>query len=226
MRPRALSSLALLVALASCVSVDSPPIASSEEGFVPLFDGSSLAGWIYGTAGGEPLRSGNGYQAEDGVLSCTKEDGGNLYTEKEYGDFVFRFEFRLTPNANNGIGIRAPLEGDAAYAGMEVQVLDDGGSEYRSLQPWQYHGSIYGVVAAERGHQRPVGEWNEEEISARGRRVTVKLNGAVIVDAWLDDVKDPEILAKHPGLARERGHLGFLGHGAHVDFRNLRIREL
>ncbi len=103
--------------------------------------------------------------------------GGNLYTEKEYADFVLRFEFRLTPAANNGIGIRAPLEGDAAYAGMEIQVLEDGSPVYWDLQPYQYHGSVYGVVPARRGVLRPIGEWNTEEIVARGRRITVTVNG-------------------------------------------------
>jgi hypothetical protein len=169
------------------------------------------------------------------VIFSTKENGGNLYTEKEYADFVFRFEFKLTENANNGIGIRAPLQGDAAYVGMEIQVLDDGGSSYTKLQPYQYHGSIYGMVPAKRGFQKPVGEWNTEEITARGRRITVKLNGTTIVDADLDDVKDEEMLKTHRdlskpegsrGIANTKGHIGLLGHGARVEFRNLRIKEL
>ena len=154
------------------------------------------------------------------------KDGGNLYTEKEYANFVLRFDFKLTENANNGIGIRAPLEGDTAYTGMEIQVLDDGGSMYKTLRPEQYHGSIYDVFAAERGHQKPVGEWNSEEITAKGRQVTVKLNGSTIVDANLDDVKDEAKLKKHPGLANMKGHIGFLGHGARVEFKNLRVKEL
>jgi hypothetical protein len=162
----------------------------------------------------------------NGIIYCTREDGGNLYTEREYSDFVLRFEFKLEKNANNGIGIRAPLEGDAAYAGMEIQVLDDGGSEYRDLRPAQYHGSIYDVVPAKRGSLKPVGEWNTEEITARGRKITVKVNGKTIVDADLDGVKDEAVLKKHPGLSRASGHIGFLGHGSRVEFRNIRIKEL
>src|SRR4029453_17063176 len=93
-----------------------------EQGFTSLFNGKDLTGWIYGTrANGAENKSGKGYQVENGVIFSTKEDGGNLYTEKEYSDFVFRFDFRLTENANNGIGIRAPLVGDAAYVGIEIQ---------------------------------------------------------------------------------------------------------
>lgn len=207
----------------------------AEKGFTRLFNGTDLTGWVYGRRGGAENRSGKGYQVENGVLYSTKEDGGNLYTEKEYSDFVFRFEFRLTENANNGIGIRAPLEGDAAYVGMEIQVLDDGGSQYTSLRPAQYHGSIYDTVPAKKGFQKPVGEWNTEEITARGRHITVKLNGTTITDANLDDVKDPATLAKHRdltkpegsrGIANTKGHIGFLGHGARVEFRNIRVREL
>jgi hypothetical protein len=109
---------------------------------------------------------------------------------------------------------------------MEIQVLDDSGSDYTTLRPAQYHGSIYDVVAAKRGHQKLVGEWNEEEIVAKGRHVTVKLNGAVIVDANLDDVKDEAVLKKHVGLANKKGHIGFLGHGTRVEFRNIRIKKM
>ncbi len=205
-----------------------------QEGFTPLFNGKDVTGWVYGTLEGAPNKTGKGYQVENGVLFTTKEDGGNLFTEKEYADFILRFEFKLTENANNGIGIRAPLEGDAAYVGMEIQVLDDGGSQYTNLRPAQYHGSIYQMFPAKRGFQKPVGEWNAEEISVKGRHVTVTLNGVAIVDANLDDVKDDALLATHRnlnrpegsrGIANTKGHIGLLGHGARVEFRNIRVRE-
>src|SRR3954449_4180266 len=144
-----------------------------EPGFTSLFNGKDLTGWVYGRRGDAENKSGKGYQVENGTIYSTKEDGGNLYTAKEYSDFVLRFDVRLTENANNGIGIRAPMEGDAAYVGMEIQVLDDGGSQYKTLQPYQYHGSIYGVVPAKKGFQKPVGEWNTEEIMADGRHIKV-----------------------------------------------------
>jgi len=191
-----------------------PPDA---EGFSPLFNGKDLTGWVGAT---------KGYVVENGVLVCPADRGGNLFTDREFADFVLRFEFKLTPGANNGLGIRAPLEGDAAYVGMELQILDDSADVYKDLKPWQYHGSIYGVVPCERGHQKPVGEWNAEEVIARGRHITVRLNGATIVDADLDQVKDAEVLKAHPGLANKQGHIGFLGHGSRVEFRTIRIKEL
>lgn len=194
---------------------------AAEPGFVALFDGKSLDGWqIVG-------QKGRGYVVENGLLVCPADGGGNLFTTKEYANFILRFEFRLFEGSNNGIGIRAPLEGDAAYKGMEIQILDDGAPVYRGkLRPAQYHGSIYDVVPAKQGFKKPTGEWNSEEITAKSRYITVILNGTTIVDADLDSVRDPAVLAKHPGLARSSGHIGLLGHGTRVEFRNFRIQEL
>jgi len=236
--PRVLTVLMACLTGASAVvlSAMAPAPQDKEAGFTPLFNGKDFTGWVYGQRpNGAENKSGKGYQIENGVIYSTKEDGGNLYTEKEYANFVFRFEFKLTPNANNGIGIRAPLIGDAAYVGMEIQVLDDSGTQYTGLLPGQYYGSIYKVAPAKRGFQKPVGEWNSEEITANGRHVTVKLNGTTIVDFDLDDVKDEATLKEHRdmtkpegsrGIANTTGHIGFLGHGAHVEFRNIRIKVL
>jgi hypothetical protein len=235
-RPFILLMACLAAAMTVVLAAAMPAPQEKEAGFTALFNGKDFSGWIYGQRpNGTENKSGKGYQIENGVIFSTKEDGGNLYTEKAYANFAFRFEFRLTPNANNGIGIRAPLVGDAAYVGMEIQVLDDGGSEYTNLLPGQYHGSVYKVAPARRGFQKPVGEWNSEEIIADGRRITVKLNGTVIVDCNLDEVKDEATLKEHRdltkpegsrGIANTTGHIGFLGHGAHVEFRNIRIKVL
>jgi hypothetical protein len=162
------------------------------------------------------------------VIKPENGSGGNLYTEKEYADFVFRFEFQLTPAANNGIGIRAPLEGDAAYVGMEIQVLDNTADVYSKLQPYQYHGSVYGVIPARREYLKPVGEWNNEEIAAKGTRITVTLNGTVIVDGDIAGPRDNGTMDhnEHPGLKNKTGHIGFLGHGSVVKFKNIRIQDL
>ncbi|MEJ7709891.1 MAG: DUF1080 domain-containing protein [Pyrinomonadaceae bacterium] len=88
----------------------------------------------------------------DGVLVCPAEGGGNLYTEKEYANFIFRFEFKTEPGGNNGVGIRAPLEGDAAYVGMEIQILDDQHEKYKGkIKSEQHHGSVYNVIPARTG---------------------------------------------------------------------------
>jgi hypothetical protein len=196
--------------------------AQREAGFVPLFDGKTLNGWtlVHGR--------GPGYIVENGVIVCPAEGGGNLFTEKEYSNFILRLEWKLAEGGNNGVGIRAPLEGDAAYAGMEIQILDDEADVYQkmNLKPAQYTGSVYDVFPAQRGFVRRYPAWNEEEILADGRHIRVTLNGHVVTDVNLDDVKDPAVLKKHPGLARTSGHIGFLGHGTRVEFRNIRIQEL
>jgi hypothetical protein len=187
--------------------------------YKPLFNGDDLAGWIGDT---------KGYAVEDGALVCPQNGGGNLYTEGEFSDFSFCFDFKLSSGGNNGVGIRTPTKGDAAYVGMEIQILDDSADRYKSIQPWQAHGSIYGVVPAKRGFLKSVGEWNHEEIIARGRQITVILNGTVIVDADIDKASQPKTVdgKPHPGLANPAGHIGFLGHGARIEFRNMRIKEL
>jgi hypothetical protein len=210
-----IAAAALIVSLA----------VAQEEGFVSLFDGKSLEGW----QGGK-----DGYQVNDGAIVSQPKGSGNLFTNNEYGDFHFKFEFKLTPGANNGIGIRQPLptpgvRHDPAYAGMEIQVLDDGDDRYKGkIKEWQHHGSIYGVVAAKTGHLKPAGEWNSEEIIAKGNQIKVILNGETIVDADIEKASTPATIdgKEHPGLKRDRGYICFCGHGAEVWFRNLRIKEL
>ena len=200
-----------------------PALPAAEDGFASLFDAKTLNGWTLF----EKQAGGRGYVVENGMLVCPADGGGNLLTTREYANFVLRFEFRMEPGGNNGVGIRAPLAGDIAYTGMEIQVLDHDHEKYRArLKPTQYHGSIYDVIPARTGALKPAGEWNREEITANGRRITVKLNDIVIVDADLDSVTDPAVLKRHPGLARASGRIGFLGHGTRVEFRDIRIREL
>lgn len=191
------------------------------DGFVALFNGRNLDNWV-----------GNkeSYIAEDGmiVINPDKGSGGNLYTEKEYSDFIIRFEFQLTPAANNGLGIRAPLTGDAAYVGMELQILDNTAPIYANLQPYQYHGSVYGVIPARTGFLKPVGEWNYEEVFIKGTKVKIVLNGTVIVDGDIANARDNGTMdhRDHPGLKNTTGHIGFLGHGSVVKFRNIRLKDI
>lgn len=194
---------------------------AAEPGFKALFNGKNLEGWTLVNGHGP------GYIVKDGMLVCPEDGGGNLFTDKEYSNFVFRFDFKLAPGGNNGVGIRAPLEGDAAYAGMEIQILDHNHEKYKGkIKPSQHHGSVYDVIAAISENSKPAGEWNEEEITADGKHIVVKLNGKTITDADLSTVTDPAVLKKHPGVLRTSGRIGFLGHGALVEFRNLRIKEL
>ena len=194
----------------------------------PLFNERDLTGWKGDT---------EGYVVRDGVLVCQK-GAKNLQTVDAFGDFAFQFEFKLQESGNNGIGIRVPDGGHPAGSGMEIQILDHHGSRYQMsatrangrqetiswLKPWQYHGSIYGVVPARTGYLKPVGEWNTETIVAIDDHVMVILNGAVIVDAFLDDTT-PADGKSHPGTKQRAGHIVLAGHSDHVEFRELRVAD-
>jgi HEAT repeat protein len=196
-------------------------IDEEADGFKLLFNGKNLDNWI-----GNKVD----YMVEDGLLVVNPKEGehGNLFTDKEYSDFIFRFEFQLTPDANNGIGIHAPLEGDAAYVGKEIQVLDNTAEIYKDLQPYQYHGSVYGVIAAKKGFLKPVGEWNSEEVIVKGDDIKVTLNGTVILEGNMKEASKNGTAdhKDHPGLLRHKGYIGFLGHGSELKFRNIRVKEL
>lgn len=196
-------------------------IGSDGDEFKSMFDGRTFDGWT---------GLNDAYKVKDGAIITVPgiSGGANIYTEQEYDDFAFRFRFKLEPGSNNGIAIRAPLTGDAAYQGMEVQVLENSHPKYAGLKPWQFHASVYGLGPALRGYQRPPGEWNDQEIIADGRWVKVILNGKVI--NYLDVVEAAEQETAsgrpHPGAARTAGHIGFCGHGDAVEFKDLRIQPL
>jgi hypothetical protein len=172
------------------------------QGFVSIFDGKTLNGW----------KNTKGYAVENGLLVCEKKGGsGNMLTEKEYGDFIFRFDFKFEPGGNNGVHVR----------GHEIQILDDYSPNHKNIKPCQAHGSIYCKVPAKKGHTKPAGEWTTEEISVEGTRWKVTVNGVLIVDADIAKVEGLEAVAK-----RTKGALGFMGHGTRVEFKNLRVKEL
>jgi hypothetical protein len=189
------------------------------EGFQSVFNGKDLQGW----AG--PI---DNYEVKDGALVCKPGQGGTIYTKEEYEDFVVRLEFKLPRGGNNGLAIRYPGKGDTAYVGMcELQVLDDNYDKVRgAIDPRQAHGSAYGMVAAARGYQRPIGEWNYQEVTVVGSKIKVELNGTVILDCDLSKVTDFMGGTKHPGKDRTSGYFGFAGHSDPVMFRNIAIKRL
>lgn len=187
------------------------------EAFELLFDGKEVDKDIWHGA--------EKYKVVDGAMVC--DPGGNIVTKKEYKNFVFRFEFKLPPGGNNGVGIHTKTEVDAAYNGFEVQILDDSAEQWKNLQPWQYHGSVYRFIPAKKGSLRPVGEWNSEEIIVLGNKIKVICNRQVIVDAdlteFIDGTKKPLDGKEHK--FSEIGSIGFLGHGDPVAFRSIRVKE-
>lgn len=190
----------------------------SRNQFVSLFDGKSLDGWIGAT---------ENYEVVDGKIRCKAGHGGTLLTKDEYENFVFRFEYKLPPGGNNGIAVRAPLKGDPAWEAFEIQILDDTHEKYAKLKDYQFHGSVYGLVPAKRGFNRPVGEWNFEEITMDGSHIKVVVNGTTIVDKDLSEIDLEKHEGKVPkGVHRTRGYVGFAGHSDPVEFRNVSIKRL
>lgn len=219
-----LGALVLAVCV-SAVRADDKP-AKPPEGFTALFDGKTLDGW-------KPTGKADAWTADGGMIVCKGGGGGYLLTEKEYGDFEFRCEYRWEKKGgNSGVGLRCPAPAsvknwDPAYSGMEIQLIDDEGWEsvHKSkLAPFQHTGSIYDVQPAKEAKNKPIGEWNTVVIVCKGRKVSVKQNDVELVDANLDDYKTK--FEKHPGLSREKGHIGFQSYNIRVDFRNVYIKEL
>ena len=192
----------------------------SQAGFQPIFNGRDFAGWAGPTSE---------YEIKDSAICCRAGKGGTIYTKEEYGDFMVRLEFKLPKGGNNGLAIRYPGQGDTAYAGMcELQVLDDNYEQATGdkIDPRQAHGSVYGLIAAARGYQHPIGEWNFQEVTVKGSRVRVELNGTVILDGDVAPVKEFMHNSAHPGKDRTRGYFGFAGHNDPVCFRNVAIKRL
>lgn len=191
------------------------------DGFATLFNGKDLSGW-------KATGKADVWAAEGGAIVCKGGGGGYLLTEKEYGDFEFRCEYKWAKaGGNSGVALRTPDKGDPAYAGMEIQLIDDEGWEtvHKSkLAGYQHTGSIYDVQAAKAAKNKPIGEWNAVKIVCKGRKVTVEQNGSELVSANLDDYKSKE--KNHPGLAREKGKIGFQSYNIRVEFRNVYIKEL
>jgi hypothetical protein len=190
------------------------------DGFTPIFNGRDFDGWA-GPVSGSVVK--------DGAISCQPGKGGTIFTTGEYGDFAVRLEFKLPPGGNNGLAIRYPGQGDAAYAGMtELQVLDDDYEKVTGdqLDPRQVHGSVYGIIGAQRGYQRPVGEWNFQEVTVTGSKIKVELNGTVILDGDVATVTEYMGNSPHPGKDLKRGHFGLAGHNDPVSFRNLHLKPV
>ena len=194
-----------------------PPAADKDDGFKPLFNGKDLTGWKANQGGKMDV-----WGADNGVLFVAGGGGGWLMTEQEYGDFELKLEFKLPKMGNSGVCLRSPTKGDPAYVGMELQLIDD--ANWKGLQPWQQTGSVYDVVPASKVVTKPAGEWNTMHVVCKGRSVAVTVNDTKIVDANLDDHKAK--FDRHPGLKREKGHIGFQSYNYRVEFRNIMIKPL
>ena len=191
--------------------------SDNDKGYQTLFNGKDLSGW-HGAV--------KNYEVVDGSIMCKKGKGGTLYAKEEYSDFSFRFEFQLPPGGNNGIAVRSPGKGDPAWEAYEIQVLDDTAKKYAKLQPYQFHGSVYGLAPAQRGALLPVGEWNKQEITFKGSNIRVTLNETTILHQDISKIDLTKVKKVPKGVNRSKGFIGFAGHSDPVKFRNVRIKSL
>lgn len=191
--------------------------AKPPDGFTALFNGKDLTGW---KATGKM----NVWGAEKGAIYVDKGGGGWLLSEQEFGDFELRVEYKMSKGANSGIALRTPTEGDPAYVGMEIQLIDDEGWPGK-LADYQHTGSIYDVSPATKLNNKPVGEWNSIHIVCKGSMVKIDVNGTTVVDTNLEDHKEKKG-ARHPGISRGKGHIGFQSYNTRVEFRNVFIKPL
>src|SRR5262245_30011811 len=190
--------------------------AQPPAGFTSLFNGKDLTGW-------KSTGKMDVWGADNGVIYVSGSGGGWLLTEKEFANFELRLEYKMPKHGNSGVALRTPRQGDPAYVGMEIQLIDD--VNWKGLQNWQNTGAIYNVVAPKTIKNKEIGEWNSMRIVADGRNIRVENNGALLVDANLDDYVK-EHAKKHPGILREKGHVGFQSHDGRVEFRNIYLKQL
>ncbi|HYH67655.1 MAG TPA: DUF1080 domain-containing protein [Urbifossiella sp.] len=209
----------LLVVLAAAAGTAS---AQSPGGFTPIFNGKDLTGW-------KATGKADAWAAEGGAIVCKGGGGGYLLTDKEYGDFELKFSYRWSKEGgNSGIALRTPVKGDPAYAGMEIQLIDDEnwakvhGSK---LAPYQHTGSIYDVQPAKLQANCPIGEWNHVRVVCKGPSVLIEQNGKELLKADLNDHKD-RAAKNHPGLKRDKGHIGFQSYNIKVEFKDVVVKEL
>jgi hypothetical protein len=201
-----------------CLALAFTGVAGAAE-FAPLFNGKNLDGWTE-----RQVRKGQEgrWSVEDGILKA-KPGSGWLGTEKTYGDYVLRVEWKIVENGNSGVFIRVPtteFKGSPSDAGFEIQILDDNGSQYKGkLKPYQYSGGLYHFIGPSKNVFKGAGEWNSFELTVKGDEITVVYNGEKVVEA---DISKNADMQKRP----KKGYIGLQNHGTAVEFRRVDIKVL
>jgi len=223
----------LAAAVAECGGAD------AATGFTPLFtSGGAPQGWKVSTWNDVSKAAPTGvvWRVTNGVLHGSEPRGTWLVSEREYGDFVLEYEWKLGERGNSGCGLRFPMRGDPAFDGLELQMVDPryfGPDPANAPKPSELTGALYRAVTPRAQVFKPT-DWNKYQITCKGPLVKVVLNGQVILDVNLDEQTTPT--KKHDGSdappLQERprkGHIGFQElsrDGGHVEIRNARIKEL
>jgi hypothetical protein len=224
---RPLLSLAIAIGFLNVAAAD-------DDGFSPLFPDDGIPkGWVVTTWNdlSKKADAGNVWEVKDGVLHSGKSRGTWLVSEQEYADLEIKYEFKLTEVGNSGLALRAPLKGDPAFDGMELQMAD---FRYNtSAKDSELTAGIYRAIAPTKQVYKPT-EWNSMHVTLRGNRLKAVLNGETIQDVNLDDYKYP--VKRHDGSDAppikdrpRKGHIGFQHlskNNEPVMIRGARIKEL
>jgi hypothetical protein len=233
MKLRSLGVLAILI-VSTSFAADSKV---TEPGFTPLFPKDGVPeGWAVRDWADvkNPPPAGAEWKVIDGVLHGSEPRGTWLVSEKQYGDFELKFDFKLGDRGNSGCGLRFPGAGDPAFDGLELQMVDPRyfPADQKPL-PSELTGALYRAIEPKKQVFKP-NEWNRYEITLKGTKAKVVLNGETVVDTDLHSIN--ATLKRHNGQdvvpMNERpvkGHIGFQElsrGGAHVEIRNARIKEL
>lgn len=203
---------------------------------VPLFTQDGVPhGWVvrHWADVKDPAPAEAQWRVQGGVLHGSEPRGTWLISQREYGDFILEFEFKLGERGNSGVGLRFPMKGDPAFDGLELQMVDPRYYGNEAVEPDALTGSLYKARAPRVQVFKPL-DWNKYEIACQGSVLKVVLNGELIHDVDLDDEDKP--VKRHDGKPApplkdrpHRGHIGFQElsrDGGHVEIRNVRIQEL
>ncbi|WP_443938062.1 3-keto-disaccharide hydrolase [Pedobacter sp. MW01-1-1] len=210
-------------------------IAKAQKGFKPLFDGKTTTGWhTY-----NKTSVGSAWQVQDGVLHLDlatkgKDGGGDLVTDKEYGDFHLKFEWKIAPKGNSGLifYVHEDPKYHATYStGLEMQVLDNDGHPDGKITKHRA-GDLYDLIKSSSEPVKPVGEWNKAEIISKKGNLTFILNDIKVVKTKLWDENWKTLIAGSKFATWENwgifktGKIALQDHGNEVWYRNLYIKEL
>ncbi len=207
-----------------------PGESRPQAGFVSLFNGKDLSGWIVG-----PDKS---WVVEDGLIALSREMDGKehnadyLWTRETYGDFMLELEFKIPEHANSGVFLRTSDVKDPVYTGIEIQVANSYGQ--KGLSRGGTAGAVYDCLAPSANPVKRPGEWNQLQVTCRGSQIEVVLNVRQIIDMdlnrWTQPHKNPDGSPnKFPRALKDfarAGHIGLQDHGRPVWYRNVRVKRL
>lgn len=242
-----LSLIAITIAVLSCNSAENTATPNADstntaivktdsttDGWISLFDGTTTSGWhSYGKD-----KATDRWKIADGVIyldTLVKSASGDLVTNREYGNYHLKLEWKIAPKGNSGL-IFYVNEDTSKYkatynTGLEMQVLDNDGHPDGKIIKHRA-GDLYDLISCSKETVKPVGEWNEAEIVSKDGKLDLVLNGTTVVSTtlWDDNWKKMVAGSKFKTMADfgtyKNGRIALQDHGDMVWYRNIKIKEL